>query len=164
MTPEERFYKILQDSKYIRVPDEDPAQKFQAFQEACKDCTWYNPTDEDEKQMFETNVKNYFKQYLKEMILFAKTQKPTFYDNERLIEDLHTMDNQGFEGQVMSVNPLVFYRWVEDLKEYKTIIPCEHCKTLYHEGVLKPNQIREATINNVFPLCKQHEEERKELD
>ena len=40
MSPEERCYIILQDSKYIRIPEEDPAQKIESFLDSAKGCSW----------------------------------------------------------------------------------------------------------------------------
>lgn len=119
MTPEERFYKILQKSSYIRNPQENPADSFDYFQRACFDCPWFDPSDGHEERMFETNVKNYFDQYHDEILQYAKDTPPTMDGKKEPFMDdigLHTMDDQGFEGQVL--NDGSYYRWVRDMVEY----------------------------------------------
>lgn len=104
MTPEERCYKILQESKYIRIPSEDPAQKIEAFLSSADLCTWEYPIGSIEERQFETSFKNYFSQYEEENILLAKNNPPTMDGKNGPFDNigLHTMDDQGFEGQIMS--------------------------------------------------------------
>ena len=104
MTPEQRCYKILQESKYVRVPDENPAEAIEIFIKTGDGCPWLYPSHKIEERQFETNIKNFFTQYESELIEFAKNtpatidgQSPPFTDIHR-----HTMDDQGFEGQIMS--------------------------------------------------------------
>lgn len=101
MTPEERIYKILQDSNYIRVPEHET--KIESFVESSKDCVWYQCKDDIEKRQFETVLKTWFEQYTAELIEFAEKNPPTFEGREKDLDhiNLHTMDDQGFEGQVM---------------------------------------------------------------
>ena len=123
MTPEERCYKILQDSKYIRVPEENPAESIDWFLKASVGCPWQTPENEIEERMFETNFKNYFKQYSDEILDFAENNPPTFdHSYGKMTKEninLHTMDDQGFEGQVMS--DLSYYRWINDSVEERKI-------------------------------------------
>ena len=64
ISPEERCYKILQDSKYIRTPDEDPAQKIEYFLKSADQCRWEYPRDKIQERQFETSFKNWFSQYV----------------------------------------------------------------------------------------------------
>lgn len=103
MTPEERCYTILQQSKYIRIPEEDPAQKIEAFLDSSQECTWEYPSDKIQERQFETSFKNWFSQFEEEMIQLAKNNPPTMEGKGGPFTDigLHTMDDQGFEGQIM---------------------------------------------------------------
>lgn len=104
MTPEERCYKILQDSKYIRIPDENPSEKIEYFLKSADQCTWENPIGSIEERQFETSFKNWFSQYEEENIQLAKNNPPTMDGQSAPFDHigLHTMDDQGFEGQIMS--------------------------------------------------------------
>lgn len=104
MTPEERCYIILQESKYIRIPTEDPAQIIESFLDSANQCSWEYPNDPIQERQFETSFKNWFSQFANEMIEFAKNNLATIYGKYAPFTSigLHTMDDQGFEGQIMS--------------------------------------------------------------
>lgn len=118
MTPEERAYKILQNSNFILSPEDDPRTKVDEFLKSIDGCTWENPIDKIQERQFETSLKSCFVQYADELIKFAKENPPTFdgepsNDSQR---GLHTMDDQGFEGQVIGDGS--FYRWIKDEENY----------------------------------------------
>jgi len=118
MTPEERCYKILQDSKYIRTPDENPSESIEYFLKSAQGCTWEYPIGLIEERQFETSFKNYFSQFAEEMIQLAKNNPPTMDGQSAPFTDigLHTMDDQGFEGQIMSDGS--YWRIIEDELTY----------------------------------------------
>ncbi len=117
MTPEERCYTILQESKYIRIPDENPAEKIQYFLESASGCTWENPTDIIQERQFETSFKNWFSQYHDEIIQFAKNTESTIDGKKKPFNDGYRgMDDQGFEGVI--INDGSFYRNIQDELEY----------------------------------------------
>jgi len=117
MSPEERCYIILQDSKYIRIPEEDPAQKIQYFLESAKGCTWENPIDIIQERQFETSFKNWFSQFAEEIIKFAKSTEPTIDGMKKPFNDGYRgMDDQGFEGVIVKDGS--FYRNIEDELTY----------------------------------------------
>ena len=120
----ERCYKILQDSIYVRTPDEDPASKIEAFLESAIDCSWEYATDSISKRQFETSFKGWFGQFRKELVTFAKNTPPTMDGKPEPFLDrigFHTMDDQGFEGQIM--NDGSYIRLVEDYYTEK----CSKC-------------------------------------
>jgi hypothetical protein len=112
MTPEERCYKILQDSNYISVLEHK--SKIQNFLEQIKECPFEFPETDIEKRQFETVLKSWFDQYTAELIEFAKENPSTFKNREAELDfvDFHTMDDQGFNGQVMENG--YFYRIIND--------------------------------------------------
>jgi len=114
MSPEERCYKILQDSKYIRIPEEDPAQIIESFLKSADQCSWEYPQGEIQERQFETSFKNWFSQFGEEMIQLAKNNPATMDGQSAPFSDigLHTMDDQGFEGQIMSDGS--YWRIIED--------------------------------------------------
>lgn len=115
MTPEELAYKILQDSNYIRVPEENPGEIIEYFLDSAKGCGWDMPTTDIERRQFETSLKSWFKQYEPELIKFAKENPPTFEGREKELINVYyqTMDDQGFCGQVMEDG--VFLRNFQDV-------------------------------------------------
>lgn len=119
MTPEERCYKILQESKYIRIPEEDPAQKIEYFLKTADQCSWENPSDKIQERQFETSFKNWFSQFEKEMMYLAKNNPPTIEGKSGPFDDIgfHTMDDQGFEGEIMGDGS--YLRNIESSLEYK---------------------------------------------
>jgi hypothetical protein len=121
MTPEERCYKILQDSNYIRVPEENPAEKIESFLDSADGCPWKEPETETELRQFETSFKGWFKQFESELVDLS-------LNSERIIDGekapftsigLHTMDDYGFEGQILSDGS--YWRIADDYN-------CENCK------------------------------------
>lgn len=113
MTPEERCYTILQDSKYIRIPEENPSEKIQYFLESASGCTWENPTDKIQERQFETSFKNWFSQFADEIIKFAKNTEPTMDGMKKPFNDGYRgMDDQGFEGVIIKDGS--FYRNIQD--------------------------------------------------
>ncbi len=113
MTPEERCYKILQDSKYIRIPAEDPAEKIKYFLDSGDGCTWLHPTDAIQEKQFETSFKNYFVQYHDEIFELAKTTESTIDGKSKpFTNGYRGMDDQGFEGVIIKDGS--FYRNIED--------------------------------------------------
>ena len=113
MTPEERCYIILQESKYIRIPEEDPAQKIESFLDSAKGCSWEYPQDEIQKKQFETSFKNWFSQFADEIIKFAKSTESTIDGKKKPFTDGYRgMDDQGFEGVIIQDES--FYRNIED--------------------------------------------------
>ncbi len=117
MIPEERCYTILQESKYIRTPDEDPAQKIQYFLDSAKGCTWENPKDKIQERQFETSFKNWFSQYNDEIIQFAKNTESTIDGKTKPFNDGYRgMDDQGFEGVIIKDGS--FYRNIQDELTY----------------------------------------------
>lgn len=118
MTREERCYKILQDSNYIRIPEEDPSEIIKYFLESADQCSWEYPSDKIQERQFETSFKNWFSQFADEMIEFAKNNPPTMDEKSAPFTDigLHTMDDQGFEGQIMSDGS--YSRIIEDELSY----------------------------------------------
>jgi len=111
--PEERAYKILQDSKFVRV--EGFEESIDAFLKASDSCSWEYPKDKIQERQFETSLKNYFEQFWEELKELAQNNPPTFDGKpEPFMDDinLHTMDDQGFEGQVLSDGS--YYRWIND--------------------------------------------------
>jgi len=104
LIPEERCYKILQDSKYIRTPDENPSESIEYFLKSASECSWEYPSDKIQERQFETSFKNYFSQFAGEIIELAKNNPPTMEGKSGPFDDIgrHTMDDQGFEGQIMS--------------------------------------------------------------
>ena len=118
MTPEERCYTILQESKYIRIPEEDQAEIIKCFLESADQCSWEYPSDKIQERQFETSLKNWFSQFADEMIELAKNNQPTMDGKSAPFTDigLHTMDDQGFEGQIMSDGS--YSRIIEDDLSY----------------------------------------------
>jgi len=113
MIPEERCYKILQESKYIRIPEEEPAQKIKSFLDSAKGCSWEYPQDIIQKRQFETSLKNWFSQFDDEIIKFAKSTEPTIDGKKKPFTDGYRgMDDQGFEGVIIKDGS--FYRNIED--------------------------------------------------
>lgn len=113
MSPEERCYKILQESKYIRIPQEDPAQKIEFFLDSAKGCTWENPSDIIQERQFETSFKNWFSQFAEEIIKFAKSTESTIDGKKKPFNDGYRgMDDQGFEGVIIQDGS--FYRNIQD--------------------------------------------------
>jgi len=118
MTPEERCYTILQNSNYIRIPEEDPSESIKYFLESADQCSWEYPSDKIQERQFETSFKNWFSQFADEMIELAKNNPATMDDKSPPFTDigLHTMDDQGFEGQIMSDGS--YSRIIEDELSY----------------------------------------------
>ena len=118
MTPEERCYKVLQDSKFIRIPEEDPGEFIPIFLDTIKGIAWEYPKDAIQEKQFETNVKTCFSQFHAELFQFAKDNPATINGETFPFKDigLHTMDDQGFEGQIMSDG--TFFRTIESETEY----------------------------------------------
>ncbi len=113
MTPEERCYTILQESKYIRIPEENPAQKIESFLSSARGCAWEYPTDSIEERKFETSFKNWFSQFADEIIKFAKNTEPAIDGKKKPFNDGYRgMDDQGFEGVIIKDGS--FYRNIED--------------------------------------------------
>ncbi len=113
MTPEERCYKILQDSKYIRIPEEDPAHKIKYFLDSANQCSWEYPSDIIQERQFETSFKNWFSQFDDEIIEFAKNTEPTIDGMKKPFNHGYRgMDDQGFEGIIVKDGS--FYRNIED--------------------------------------------------
>jgi len=112
MIPEERCYKILQDSNYVRVPEHEI--KIQNFLDQIKECPFEFPETDIEKRQFETVLKSWFDQYTPELIEFAKENPSTFKNREAELDFVNfmTMDDQGFNGQVMENG--YFYRIIND--------------------------------------------------
>ena len=123
MSPEERAYKILQESNFVKYMEDDG--KVQQFLESIEECTWENPTNKIEERQFETSLKGWFKQYIAELIEFAKNNPSTFEGRENDLKHvgLHTMDDQGFEGQVMSDGS--FWRIINDSIESQAQLRCD---------------------------------------
>ena len=120
MTPGERCYQILADSDYVRTEhnEHDVAENIKTFIDAGEGCPWLNPQSEIEKRQFETVWKNYFNYFSDEMIKYAKENPTTFKHSPNDLQKvgLHTMDDQGFEGQI--IKPGKYYRWIEDDPDY----------------------------------------------
>lgn len=118
MTPYERCYKILQDSKYIRIPQEDLPEIISYFLKAIDGCSWEYPKDAVQEKQFETNVKSCFSQFHNELFQFAKDNPATRGGESPPFKEvgLHTMDDQGFEGQIMSDGTYV--RTIDGETEY----------------------------------------------
>lgn len=113
MIPEERCYKILQESKYIRILSEDPTQKIKSFLDSAKGCSWEYPQDIIQKRQFETSFKNWFSQFDDEIIQFAKSTESTIDGKKKPFTDGYRgMDDQGFEGVIIKDGS--FYRNIED--------------------------------------------------
>lgn len=118
MSPEERVYKILQNSKFIRIPEEDPTEIIPIFLDAIKGCAWEYPKNSIQEKQFETNVKTCFSQFHEELFQFAKDNQATINEQTFPFKEigLHTMDDQGFEGQIMSDG--TYFRTIESETEY----------------------------------------------
>jgi len=113
MIPEERCYTILQNSKYIRIPEENPAEIIESFLSSADECSWENPSDAVQERQFETSFKNYFSQFAEEMIQFAKSTESTIDGKTKPFNDGYRgMDDQGFEGVIVKDGS--FYRNIED--------------------------------------------------
>lgn len=111
------MYKILQDSNYIRVPEHET--KIQNFLDQINECPFEFPETEIEKRQFETILKSWFEQYTPELIEFAKQNPATFKNREAELDfvNFHTIDDQGFNGQVMEHGH--FYRNMQDIIDTK---------------------------------------------
>ena len=117
MSPEERCYTILQESKYIRIPEENPAQKIESFLDSARGCTWEYPTDKIQERQFETSFKNWFSQFNEEIIQFAKNTESTIDGKKKPFNDGYRgMDDQGFEGVIIKDGS--FYRNIQDELTY----------------------------------------------
>ncbi len=117
ITPEQRCYTILQVSKYIRIPEENPQEKIESFLDSAKGCSWEYPQDEIQERQFETNFKNYFSQFADEIIKFAKSTESTIDGKKKpFTEGYRGMDDQGFEGVIIQDES--FYRNIEDELTY----------------------------------------------
>ena len=118
MSPEQRCYKILQDSEYIRIPEENPSEIIEYFLKSADGCSWINPADPIQERQFETSLKNWFSQYSDELIEFAKQTPATINELTAPFKNvgLHTMDDQGFEGQIMSDG--TYWRIIEGEPQY----------------------------------------------
>jgi len=120
MTPNQRALKILKESEYFyakRYPVEyEPAIK--QFLESAEGCPWLDPSDPVEERQFETSLKGWFPFFYDELIKYAKSTKPIIYGkNAPFIKiGLHTMDDQGFEGQILGDGS--YHRWIEDEEGY----------------------------------------------
>ncbi len=113
MTPEERCYTILQESNYIRIPEENPAQKIESFLDSARGCAWEYPRDSVEERKFETSFKNWFLQFADEIIKFAKNTESTIDGMKKPFNGgYHGMDDQGFEGVIIKDGS--FYRNIQD--------------------------------------------------
>ncbi len=101
MTQEELMYKILQDSNYIRDPQHE--SKIANFLDQVHDCQFEFPETDIEKRQFETILKTWFVQFTAELIEFANENPATFHNREAEFDfvDFHTIDDQGFNGQMM---------------------------------------------------------------
>lgn len=92
----------MQDSKYVRIPAEDPAEKIKYFLDAGDGCSWLHPTDAISEKQFETSFKNYFVQYHDEIFNLARTTEPTIDGKSKPFTDGYRgMDDQGFEGVII---------------------------------------------------------------
>ncbi len=112
MNPEERAYKILQDSNFVRYPEDEG--KVEAFLSSIEGISWENPTDKIQERIFETSLKSFFPQYTKELEEFANNNASTLDGQKGPFMNsinLHTVDDQGFGGQVMGDG--FFCRWME---------------------------------------------------
>ena len=118
ISPEKRFYGILQDSNFVKIPKEEPDEILKYFLDAIKDCSWEYPSDKIQERQFETNVKTCFSQYHDELFQLAKDNQPTINGFVQPFKNigLHTMDDQGFEGQIMSDGR--YFRTIDYEPEY----------------------------------------------
>ena len=113
MIPEERCYTILQESKYIRILEENPNEKIQYFLDSAKGCTWEYPSTKIQERQFETSLKGWFSQFYQELIEFAKSTESTIDDKTKPFNDGYRgMDDQGFEGVIIKDGS--FYRNIQD--------------------------------------------------
>ena len=123
MNPEERAYKILQDSNFVKYPQDEG--KVEKFLESAKGCIWEFPIDKIQERQFETSLKGWFKQFTAELIEFAKNNSSTLkkINDELIHKRLHTMDDQGFEGQVISKKK--FSRNIDELIDTQSDLLCD---------------------------------------
>ena len=110
--------QVLSISGKITFPlSEDHKVSLESWLSAIDCCTWEFAKDKIQKRQFETSLKCYFKEFDTELVKFHRENPPTFEGKPKghITVGLHTMDDQGFEGQCMSDG--TFYRWIKDFED-----------------------------------------------
>jgi len=109
--------KVLSKSGKIKIPLTSLyKEKVENFLEGINGCTWEYTETKRHKRQFETSLKTWFPEFDKELIKFHFENPPIINGKGPPFKSggLHTMDDQGFEGQIMSDGS--FYRWINDFK------------------------------------------------
>lgn len=112
--------QILSKSEKIKLPlNKENNDRLDSFLDGIEGVVWENPANKTEKRQFETSLKSWFKEFNKELMKFHLENPPTFNGKKAPFKsiNLHTMDDQGFEGQIMGDGS--FYRWIIDLEVKK---------------------------------------------
>lgn len=106
---------ILAKSEFVPSTDEEFVS-LNAFLDGIKGCTWENADTPTHKRQFETSLKGHFKRFDQELIQLHKLYPPTRFGKPEPFKEigLHSMDDQGFEGQIL--NDGSFYRWIKDFE------------------------------------------------
>lgn len=112
---EKTCYQILKDSEKILNVSSNISEKIRYFLESIDGCAWIDRSDPVQIRQFETCLKTWFKEFEEELLSLAKNNKPQI--NGKYAPFLnnigfHTMDDFGFEGQIMGDGS--FYRWIEE--------------------------------------------------
>ena len=115
-TQKEFAIQILKDSAKIDMASKEVDETIEVFLASIDGCTWADHEDDREKRQFETSLKGHFEEFNREMYKYHKENPSTIFGKTRPFEDvnLHTMDDQGFEGQILANGS--FYRWISDME------------------------------------------------
>ena len=108
--------KVLAKTGKLKIPlGPKYVEKVENFLEGIEGCTWEYAETKRQKRQFETSLKTWFSEFDKELVLYHMTNPPIINGKGPPFKSggLHTMDDQGFEGQIMSDGS--FYRWINDL-------------------------------------------------
>jgi len=102
-------------SKTFDLPlSEDRLILLNNFLDGIEGCPWSSHETKRDKRMFETSLKTWFPEFEKELVQYHLTNSTTINGKSGPFKsiNLHTMDDQGFEGQIMDDGS--FYRWAND--------------------------------------------------
>lgn len=120
INPRNYSIKILSKSEKIKLPlNKENNDRLESFLDGIAGVVWEDPANKTEKRQFETSLKGWFKEFESELMKFHLEHPPTFNKKQGPFKsiNLHTMDDQGFEGQIMGDGS--FYRWINDLEILK---------------------------------------------
>jgi len=106
---------ILSKSGFVPSSDDEIA-RLNSFLDGIEGCTWENADTPKHKRQFETSLKGHFEKFDLELIGYHKLYPPTMFGKSKPFKSvgLHTMDDQGFEGQILCDGS--FYRWINDIE------------------------------------------------